>query len=847
MKTIVFLAVSLFLIGSVNAQIAMKNGFVSIEMESTTSALGTWKKVIAGDPLYINGSSGGAHLEMTGNNPGGGVPNSPISFTFIPDLSGVYRVAIRSSKRLDGQPGDKCNDCYIKMSGAFTSANNTFTTVTMQDSQKLFGGDPHPAYGWASSMEALNTVGQDVISAPLYNFTAGEPVTVTFSGRSQRFNADFFVFYNTTKYTREQVELTTDFYPGSTGPVIVPEDPNCFKKGILDTWDLAKPTGYLAAATKETARSGFSINTNTQPKNEWAAARVPFNRAAGSYNLILTSTLENDGECSYRVLVNGTNVLEFKNPRILGTSTSNYSPYTVGVKNISIPENAIIQVDCISNSNRLVPEGTDFAWARGRWRNLAIGLCSEVIVNKWVTNDPDDTDGDGVKNSVDNCSNIANPDQLDTDGDGSGDLCDNCKTTKNATQEDADNDTVGDVCDNCSTISNPDQKDTDKDGIGDACDPDIDGDGILNGVDNCPTTPNLDQSDRDGDKIGDLCDSNPDNQSVVNIPNSVITYFAPEMNAITHESSKNISIDKIAVPPVLDGIDDEAIWQAATLFKGQTIGLGAAQALVYEKNDAELSWKAAWDDTYLYTVIKAKDDVIVWNTANNVWNMDSIEFYVTKDEIVNANIDKSLARTTQANVLLQHLYLDSPSGSSIMEFRGASTGAQGTLFPATGTTVARSYDAVSKTTTFEIRYEWTKILVGANAFTSVVPNQKIRIAMMWNDNDNPASNTRDHKVYYVEKIEPGNSASHKDWATVTLKDAALGINKYNNTASITMYPNPASGTVQFSQATDADFYNLLGQKVLTVKESTSANISSLTKGVYQVKLSNGSIHKLVVQ
>jgi len=88
-----------------------------------------------------------------------------------------------------------------------------------------------------------------------------------------------------------------------------------------------------------------------------------------------------------------------------------------------------------------------------------LDLTDDLMVDMgWHMND---SDGDGVYDSADNCPSIPNPDQLNTDGanDG-GDACD----------DDDDNDGWEDFYDNCPVNANPDQSDVDGDGIGDVCD-----------------------------------------------------------------------------------------------------------------------------------------------------------------------------------------------------------------------------------------------------------------------------------------------------------------------------------------------------------------------------------------
>lgn len=58
----------------------------------------------------------------------------------------------------------------------------------------------------------------------------------------------------------------------------------------------------------------------------------------------------------------------------------------------------------------------------------------------------EDQDNDGVADLIDNCPQVANPDQADIDADGVGDACDNCSLNFNPDQLDTNNNGIGDVC-----------------------------------------------------------------------------------------------------------------------------------------------------------------------------------------------------------------------------------------------------------------------------------------------------------------------------------------------------------------------------------------------------------------
>jgi Ca2+-binding RTX toxin-like protein len=90
-------------------------------------------------------------------------------------------------------------------------------------------------------------------------------------------------------------------------------------------------------------------------------------------------------------------------------------------------------------------------------------VTTPVILVPPVDPENGDADGDGIRDSVDNCIMTSNAGQEDSDGDGVGDAC--------QMEPDSDEDDVPDLTDNCPDVANKEQTDSDENGVGDACEP----------------------------------------------------------------------------------------------------------------------------------------------------------------------------------------------------------------------------------------------------------------------------------------------------------------------------------------------------------------------------------------
>ena len=179
---------------------------------------------------------------------------------------------------------------------------------------------------------------------------------------------------------------------------------------------------------------------------------------------------------------------------------------TVNVPSTQVPSLDLVEPGDADNSYLMQKlEGT--AQSGAQMPNGGSMLSSNLrqLVRDWIDAGAQnsDTDGDGIENDSDNCSSVANEDQLDTDSDGMGDACD--------TNDDGDG--FSDEVDNCPLVVNADQLDTDSDGSGNACDDDDDGDGVLDSADAFPLD-STETVDTDSDGIGNNADDDDDGDGV---------------------------------------------------------------------------------------------------------------------------------------------------------------------------------------------------------------------------------------------------------------------------------------------------------------------------------------------
>ena len=122
---------------------------------------------------------------------------------------------------------------------------------------------------------------------------------------------------------------------------------------------------------KDAWRQVLSINAGVPAyRDKFARAEKVYDGETGTFDLTIVTLTEFDGECVYRLLVDGEVVATFTNPRV--DKEGDFKECRHTWKGIELKSGAKLAVESNTASNDLIPEGDGFAWARGRWTQLEL-------------------------------------------------------------------------------------------------------------------------------------------------------------------------------------------------------------------------------------------------------------------------------------------------------------------------------------------------------------------------------------------------------------------------------------------------------------------------------------------
>ena len=309
------------------------------------------------------------------------------------------------------------------------------------------------------------------------------------------------------------------------------------------------------------------------------------------------------------------------------------------------------------------------------------------------------------------------------------------------------------------------------------------------------------------------------------------------------EPVRTMTIPYAPIPFTIDGIDNEAHWsEEQSTIAFNTIGSTGDDA------DFTFTFKAAWDEQYLYIFGKILDDINnSWEWGGeNPWTFDNVEVYIDLDTNGSGNIEAYDSNTYSLRI---NRGIDSI----------------GNYF---GRGCKRSdHKYYWKNTTdgwiFETALAW-KFVLGPNQkpediMEYVDGSVRSGFDILGADSDTPGPDHRDCQTAWDEDDEickHPDTGDCNSWNNRTIFGVVNFQPKYYTVdnelinENLLMYPNPTTGILHFEGLqgpTELKIVNITGEIVLISSlQNNQADLSSLPGGVYYARIAN-DIVKIIKQ
>lgn len=292
--------------------------------------------------------------------------NGVSTFRFQIKMAGDYTFRWHTKQHNAGQAGDQGNDSYVKfetgtplaMTGSHKKADGTtetqsfeltkFTKVWIQQKTEWSWGTTfEPLHGW-------------FVTNPQIHYEAGTH-EIKIAGRSKGHALDRFVLYHSSANAGDaQNAPESSLIQGAEYSYLATNDFTNISAGAVNYY-------------KDNSNNALAINAgNVAARDQFAKAELTFPGDSGAYDVKITTLTEEDGECTYRLLINGVEKGSYQNPRV--TAAGDSQPNVHIWSNVLIQKGDTLAIESNTNTNGLIPENGGTAWARGRWRQLDLSV-----------------------------------------------------------------------------------------------------------------------------------------------------------------------------------------------------------------------------------------------------------------------------------------------------------------------------------------------------------------------------------------------------------------------------------------------------------------------------------------
>ncbi len=193
-------------------------------------------------------------------------------------------------------------------------------------------------------------------------------------------------------------------------------------------------------------------------------------------------------------------------------------------------------------------------------------------------------------------------------------------------------------------------------------------------------------------------------------------------------------IAKAAHPPAIDGVLDE-IWKTGPWNRDFHFPNGPGK--VYSFQDAAISWRALYDDKYLYLFVTVNDDTLMRDSGTETWKDDGVEIWFDGDNSKGATYDGKDDRG------FQFLYSGDPDNPLI--FNPFTTSGAGGDY--SGVMQAATYTGSGVLGMVNLEVAFPLDLLGITP----TPGYQFGFEVDWNDDDDGGD--VDTKVKYFSMID----------------------------------------------------------------------------------------------